>query len=445
MRGVYESNITLFSLSGIKKPKSISELQEIKKSETVKLQVPNEYLPGDFVLRFNYKNEKGSLQSHSEMNIIVSDQDLELWVNPGYCSNSDSTWFQPGERENSAFALFSKENNQIKEKLEPLNKFLMTYDDTRSKFYSQGIEEYEKKRKAYNLWLDTYVKKDRTLFVSHRYQFQHIPQMKWNGMEKDRIFSLIHHYFEGVDLSDPLITKTIQLNEWMNHYVNFYLKMATTAALRDSLLSLAARNAIEKAKQGSHMVYGWMVDYFYKGFESRDIPEGMKVLEPYLKDSNCLTSKRMEIERRLKGMETLVKGSKAPDIMFGDADSNLFQLSKYEPPSKYILLLFWSAECSHCTETVNSLYSWQIQPGIHQKISIVAISLDETETEVKAWDQKIKNLVGWKHFRAPEGIRSKVASDYFILATPIMILLDAKTKEIISSPSTFAQLKNNLP
>jgi hypothetical protein len=48
-----------------------------------------------------------------------------------------------------------------------------------------------------------------------------------------------------------------------------------------------------------------MVDYFYKGFESNNIPDGTKVLKPYLNDPNCLTSKRMEIERRLKGIETL--------------------------------------------------------------------------------------------------------------------------------------------
>jgi hypothetical protein len=70
--------------------------------------------------------------------------------------------------------------------------------------------------------------------------------------------------------------------------------------------------------------------------------------------------------------------------------------------------------------------------------------MDDTETEVNAWDQKIKELAGWKHMRAIEGINSKVASDYFVLATPVMILLNARTKEIVSLPSTFSQLKTDL-
>ena len=79
-----------------------------------------------------------------------------------------------------------------------------------------------------------------------------------------------------------------------------------------------------------------------------------------------------------------------------------------------------------------------------QQISVVAVSVDETDTEVKAWDQKIKELSGWKHLGASEGIRSKVASDYFVLATPVMILIDAKTKEIVSLPASINELQTSI-
>ncbi|MFZ4550022.1 MAG: thioredoxin family protein, partial [Bacteroidales bacterium] len=107
----------------------------------------------------------------------------------------------------------------------------------------------------------------------------------------------------------------------------------------------------------------------------------------------------------------------------------------------YTLLLFWSADCSHCVETVNALFPWSQQPENKTKVSVIAISLDETETEIKAWQQKAINLTGWKHLRAKEGVRSKVASDYYVLATPVMILLDSKTKEIVALPETTAQVE----
>lgn len=445
LRGVYESKVTLMtSLKPSNLIKPILTEQTVMNGGSCTFEVPDEYLPGEFVLRFDYKENKESTPYPSEKYLFINNQDLELWVSPMYCNNADSTYFQQGERENAAFARFSQENGRQKEKIGLLQNFLMSYDDTGSEFYRQVIMEYEKRRNDYNQWLTAMAAEDKELFVSSLYSFQYLPEVAFTGSETDRIWSLINHYFDGMDFGNPMIIRTTRLNDWMNNYVNLYGQMATTEALRDSLLSAAAYNAIEKARQGSPNVYGWMVDYFYRGFESNNIPAGMKVLQPYLDDPNCLTSKRQEIERRIKGMETLVQGSKAPDFGLREPKGTLFRLYDFDPPAPYILLFFWSADCSHCVETVNALYPMMQQPENRQKVSVVAISLDETETEIKAWDEKIKDLSGWINLRAEEGVRSKVANDYYILATPVMLLLDAKTKEIVGLPNTPNDLSNFL-
>ncbi|MBK6345554.1 MAG: redoxin domain-containing protein [Bacteroidales bacterium] len=259
-------------------------------------------------------------------------------------------------KENNAFALFTSENGRQKEKISLLQQFLMAYDDTGSDFYREGIREYEKRRVGYNKWLDGRAKDDKALFASSLYRFSYLPDIAWTGSEKERLLSLIGHYFDGIDFNDPVITRTSQLNEWMNGYVNLHGQMATSVALRDSLLPAAAKKAIETAKTGHPQVYGWMVDYFYRGFESNDLPQGMKVLEPYLNDPACPTTKRMEIERRLKGMETLLPGVVAPDFVLNNSDNIPVRLSEFTKGSGYILLLFWSADCSHCAETVKTLY-----------------------------------------------------------------------------------------
>ncbi len=108
--------------------------------------------------------------------------------------------------------------------------------------------------------------------------------MEWEGTERERAISMIDHYFDGADLSDPSVIRTSQLTGWIDTYVNMHGQLATTVALRDSLFPEAARKAIEKSRKGHPEVYGWMVDYFYRGFEVNNIPAGMKVLEPYLND-----------------------------------------------------------------------------------------------------------------------------------------------------------------
>ncbi len=440
LRGVFESKITLMSLSVSRTSKTITEVPGIKNGETTKITVSKDYLPGEFVLRFDYKEKETSTPYPSEKYFFFNDQDLELWASPMFCNNADSTRFQKGERENALYAAFSRENAGKKEKLAVLQSFLMNYDDTESQLYQDGIKEFEKRRMAYDQWLKGREQQDKSFFVSNLYCFQYVPEISFKGSETDRINNLITHYFDGMDFKDPLLVKTSNLIKWMDNYVNLYGQLCTTTALRDSLFPLAGKTAIERAKQGNPLVYGWMVDYFYRGYEANAIDAGMKVLEPYLNDPDCLTSKRQEIARRLKGIQTLVPGTKAPEIVMNDAEGNPFDLDKFQTKSKYIIVLFWSADCSHCAETVEKLYPWQQQPDIRSKTDIIAISLDETETAKKAWDEKILKLKGWKHMKAAEGVNSKAANDYYVLSTPVMILIDALTREIISLPNTPEEL-----
>jgi len=444
LRGVYDSKISLLALNQSQLFKPILVVEGIKNGDTASMTVPKKYLPGEFVLRFDYKEKESSTPYPSEKHIFIYNQDLELWVIPMYSNNADSTFFQADEKENNAFAWFSEENMMNKEKLGVLQNFLMNYDDTGSEFYQEGIKEYEKRRLSYNEWLAKRVETDKELFVSNLYGFQHVPQIPWKGTENDRVLSLIEHYFDGIDFSDSLIIKTSDINKWMDNYVNLYGQMVSTISLRDSLFSLAGISAIEEAKKGHPLVYGWMVDYFYRGYEANGLDAGIKILEPYMNDPSCLTSKRQEISRRLEGIETLVPGSGAPAISMTDPQGGLFNLCDYGTPGDYILILFWSADCDHCMEMVSALYPWQQQNDVINKLSVVAISLDETETEIAAWNQKIADFKSWKHLLAPEGVRSQVAYDYYILATPIMVLLDAKSKEIVALPGTLTELKKEV-
>lgn len=148
LRSVAESKISLLSLSDRGTYVSIIEMPGIKNGETTRLSVPGKSLPGEFVLRFDYKEKESSTPYPSEKHIFINNQDLELWVNPIYCNNADSTYFQTNERENSAFVRFSNKNAKQKEQLGLLQNFMMNYDDAKSKFYQQGIIEYEQNDKA---------------------------------------------------------------------------------------------------------------------------------------------------------------------------------------------------------------------------------------------------------------------------------------------------------
>lgn len=435
LRGVYESKISLMTMfGGSQLMQPILTKEFVKNGDTATFSVPAEYLPGEFVIRFDYKEEITSTPYPSEKGLLMNQQDIELWVHPMFSNNPDSTHYQYDERENTVLARFMTENYAQKETLGLLQNFLMNYDDNNSDFYKEGITEYEKRRKSHNGWISGQVDEYRELFASTVFRFQFLPEISWKGTETERRQSFKDHYFDYMDFSDSLLINVRDFKSWVDQYVNLYGEEATTTELRDSLFTLAGYRAIEKAKTGHPKIYGWMVDYFFKGYESFNIEVGVAMLAPYINDPNCLTTKRQAILKRLEGMKTLVPGSMAPDFSFADDSGKKLMFQSYKPGRKYKLVLFWSADCSHCMELVNSLQQWFQQPGNSEKVYVFAISLDETETEIAEWQKTKDKLGGWKHILANGGVNSPEANSYFILATPVMILVDSETNTIVALP-----------
>lgn len=439
IKGVYDSKITVLSLAG---PgiKTLKEYPAIKDGDTAVLEFEQDLLPGAFVLRFDYKETEESNPYPSEKRIFIGKQALELWVNPLHTNNPDSTYFQKGEKENTLFEAFSQENHKKRESVGALQNFLATYDQPNSAMYKNGLEEYEKRRKEYNQWLKAEAKNHKDEFVSHFLVLQYITYVDWKSKEEERVKSVISNYFEGMDFKDPLLTKTSELNEWVNNYVNLYGALATTIELRDSLFTLAGQRAIEEAKKGDPLLYGWMVDYFYNGYESFNIQSGFKMLQPYLDDPRCLTKRRQAIETRLEGMQSIVIGSIAPDFDINYITGRTVQFHHYEGKAPYKLVLFWSAECGHCIELVDKLYPWYRMNK--DKIDVFALSMDQTETEIPAWEKAKANLLDWTHKLTEGGVNSPEANAYYILSTPVMILVDAKTNEIVAFPENIDHLND---
>ncbi len=441
LRGVYESKISLMPLSGDNAFKPIAEGNGVKNGDIATIAVPADKLPGEFVLRFDYKQKQEDTPYPAEKQLILSDQDIELWVSPIYSNNPDSTWFQEGEKENSAFLRFMRENNDRKQQVGLLQNFMMNYDDSQSKFYQLGIQEFEKRRTAYNQWLNEQSKKYSNLFISHTFQFQHVSPVAFNGKPEEHTQSLIENYFEGIDMNDTLILHTRNLPEWMNGYVNMYGAMATSEQLRDSLFILAGQRAIENARMGHPEVYGWMVDYFYKGYESFGMEKGTVMLQRYIDDPNCLTSKRQEIIKRFVGMQKMKKGALAPIFeaeMFNGMKLRFDGVSKQK---KYELVVFYESDCSHCKELLKELSDWYHVPENKVWFEIITVAMDNDR---KIWEQNYeKNKFEWYDVWASGGVNSKAANDYFILSTPVIYIIN-KDMKIEATPENLKGIEDFL-
>jgi len=441
LRGVYDSKVSLMPLAGPNALKPVVSVEEVKNGKEAILSIPGNLLPGEFVLRFDYRQKESDSPYPAEKQVILNREDAELWVNPLYGNNPDSTWWNKDEKENTAFVRFAGENARRKQKVAVLQNFLMSYDDTQSRFFELGVEEYEKRRGEYNRWLTEQADLYSSLFVGHTFRFQYVPQVSFGGSPNEKMQEVISHYFDGVNLKDSLLIYSKSMAEWMNGYVNLYGQQAATTHLRDSLFTLAGQRAIEKAKTGHPKVYGWMVDYFYKGYESFNITKGTAMLQQYIDDPNCLTTRRQEILKRFEGMQKMKIGSVASGFDAEMFDGMKLRFDGVSKQKNYELIVFYESDCSHCKELLKELATWYRVPQNKVWFDIITVALDDNR---KTWEENYqKNKFEWHDVWVEGGVNSKVANDYYILSTPVVYIVD-KDMKVAAMPNSVKEIEKFL-
>ncbi|MFV0291425.1 MAG: thioredoxin-like domain-containing protein, partial [Mangrovibacterium sp.] len=334
-------------------------------------------------------------------------------------------------KENPVYYTFMQEDSRYRQQLALLEQLLVGYDSPNSSLYKQAISEFEKRRKKYNQWITTYQEENKDLYVSHFFPFQKVPASNWDILPEQRANEQAQHYFDEIDLNDVLILKTQTFDNYMNNYMRMFGERATSVELRDSLFTQAGRIACEKASHGDPMLYGWMVDYFYQGYESYDITMGIKMLEQHIKNPNCLTSKKQEILRRLEGMAVLVEGSLAPEFDAQMPNGMQVHFKGVSEDKDFGLLIFYDSTCGHCTELLKELKTWYEKPDNRVWYDIITISVDNERTQWREFHAKENPL--WTDIWAPGGINSQVCKDYYILSSPVVFIID-KNQEILATP-----------
>ncbi|NDB03767.1 MAG: TlpA family protein disulfide reductase, partial [Flavobacteriaceae bacterium] len=113
-------------------------------------------------------------------------------------------------------------------------------------------------------------------------------------------------------------------------------------------------------------------------------------------------------------------GSPAPNFSFIDSKGTKRNLNDVK--SKYVLLVFWDATCSHCKKTmpeVVELYNSKKQEGLE----VVAITV---ETELNDWRSYLKeHNISWINGFDNDFSKQTFRHYYYIPTTPTTLLLDA--------------------
>jgi thiol-disulfide isomerase/thioredoxin len=133
----------------------------------------------------------------------------------------------------------------------------------------------------------------------------------------------------------------------------------------------------------------------------------------------------------------LIVGVVAPEITLPDTSGKTVALRDIE--SDKTLVIFYSTTCPHCQTMIPQLSALTREKG--PSLAVLAVSLD---TNPNDWLSYVRtNKLTLVNVIDLQGWNGKSATDYFIYATPTMVLLD-KEKKIIAKPMTVVELQRLL-
>jgi len=437
LRGVYESKITLSPFNGVRVAKALSEISGVTSGDAVDFDIPVSNLPGEFLIRFDYKAKETDSPYPSELQLYINNENITVDAHPMYM-NGDSLRLT-NDRENRAWFAFQKKSMEERQQMGLLQQLLAQYNQRESTVWHEAETALEKRRVIYNKWIDQQIIADRDLYVSHLYGFQRLNAVNWKASPQEQMNAQANAWFNTFDVNDTLALRSRQMNEFIGGFVGLYGQQATTEALRDSLFAEAGRRACTKVSKGDPKVYGWMVDYFYNGFETYNITKGLEMLEKFSADPRCHTSRKAEIARRTEGIKKLVPGVVVPRLTLHNFDDFEVAVDTHTCDKGFRLIVFYDSECGHCHDLLTALQKWYAIPENSVWLDVVSIATDRTR---EGWEPfHTGKAFPWTDLYAPEGLNSKAAADYYVLSAPYMYLVDNKGI-LVSIPNTVEELDN---
>ena len=238
------------------------------------------------------------------------------------------------------------------------------------------------------------------------------------------------HFFDAIDMKDPVLSNSTFLNEKMMDYV-LYLNQAQDPKKQDEFQKKAILD-IKNRTQGQYAIqknfYESLINY-YMGQGNLNmlhfvLDNQYKKLPSKYQDRNFIYKVESELRTAV--------GNKAPNLEWNEngQKKNLYGLSG----SDYYIVAFFSSSCPHCQNQMPVFYDFiKNIPNV----KVIAVGLEEQKS---GWEEMTRNWNGFINILDLKKWDSQRAKLYGVTAIPSFFVLD-KNKKIIGKPDNVEELK----
>ncbi len=373
----------------------------------------------------------------SRLDIIINCTDTVVRVHTYYTNPLDSLRIRKS-RENESYYNYLRHKEEYNHRMSLLHQLCKYYNPDEA-FYTEIIRQVKSVQNEYRKCVTRIKKLNKGSFLNRIIKSE---QTDWAPVQMDnreKIEYMKSHYFNHVDFSDTLLLRSPLLTQIVFSYVRIYANGSISRMEQQEIYKNVVDSILAKT-QGNDRMHAFFIDYLSHGFEKLDFDAVTSyITEKYLLENTCVEEGRKEkMQYRLKHARLLSPGNKVPSITALDKNGKTIRL--YDMDAEKVLIVFWASWCPHCRKILPELHTMYQKHG-PKKFAVLAISLDTVRTE---WERVVKsNNFSWIDCLEDTGWNSELANDYFLYATPTMILLD-KEKRVLALPRTSAEVKEYL-
>ena len=255
------------------------------------------------------------------------------------------------------------------------------------------------------------------------------------------------HYFDNFDYTDPRLLRTPLIEDKVMGFVT-----KVVPQIPDSIIVYVDK-LLDRSKADSN-VFRFMLITIFNHYAKSNIM-GMDAVyvnladKYYINDSWWSDKKFIsDLKERIEKTRPLLIGKTAPDMELMLVPSEHFKqaendttlkrfphigskITLHNLEAKYLVLVFWEADCGHCKTAIPKLYEIYENELKNKDIKILAVSTLFGEEGKTKWVDFVNQhkLYDWMNAWNPYSYQYKL--DYDILSTPQFFILD-KNKRIIA-------------
>ncbi len=340
---------------------------------------------------------------------------------------------------NRLYYSFLQLNKRYKTKSELLQLVLARYPHE-DPYYTSTQTTVAELQKGYSSFVNSASARESMSFVVRYIRSSQLPIVNFSESLDKQLAYLKAHALDHVDFSDDgLIHSDVFTNKSIE-YLTYYRNPQLPKELLEKEFMIAVDTILNKEKV-NQKVYKHITEYLIDGFKKFGFEQCISyILDNYvINDDLCLDqASGSSIQRMIDQKKHLAIGALAPNIILPDASGK--PVSLMAMTAEKILVVFYSTSCPHCQSMIPRL-SELAKGRKSSELKVLAISLDSSRAD---WLSFIKmNVLTWTNVNDPVGWGGRAASDYFIYATPTMVLVN-KERMVIGKPLTIEELQTVL-